>query len=105
LLASVAGGLLLGIFYAGVSAEEYLRHIPRFLLGLSIFSGFIKSLTFAILIATVCTYKGYHVSGGAKEVGQAVVSTAVISMVAIVLFDWLTSFLMEIFTQIFQGLA
>lgn len=102
LLASVAGGLLLGIFYAGVSADEYLRHIPRFLLGLSIFSGFFKSLTFAIIIATVCTYKGYHVSGGAKEVGEAVVSTAVLSMVAIVLFDWLTSFILEIGIQLLQ---
>lgn len=103
LFASVLGGMLLGIFYAGVSAEEYLRHIPRFLLGLSILSGFFKSFTFAILIASVCTYKGYHVSGGAKEVGQAVVSTAVISMVSIVLFDWLTSFLLEIFTQLYLG--
>ena len=102
LLASVVGGLFLGVLYAGVSADEYLRHIPRFLLGVSIFSGFIKSLTFAILLATVCTFKGYHVMGGAKEVGKAVVSTAVISMVGIVLFDWLTSFMMEILIQLFQ---
>ncbi len=103
LVASVAGGMLLGILYAGVSADEYLRHIPRFLLGISILSGFIKSLTFAILLATICTFKGYHVNGGAKEVGQAVVSTAVASMVAIVLFDWLTSFSLEVVIQIFQG--
>ncbi|MFN8845638.1 MAG: MlaE family ABC transporter permease [Bdellovibrionales bacterium] len=96
LFASVFGGLFLGVIYAGVSAEEYLRYIPRFLLGPSILSGLFKSITFAFLLASICTYQGFHVTGGSQGVGKAVIRTAVISMVAIVFFDWLTSFLMDI---------
>lgn len=96
LFASVFGGLILGVLYAGVSADEYLRYIPRFLLGPSILSGLFKSVTFAVLLAAICTYQGYHVEGGSRGVGRAVIRTAVISMVAIVFFDWMTSLLMDV---------
>jgi phospholipid/cholesterol/gamma-HCH transport system permease protein len=95
LVASVFGGLFLGVFFAGVAPEEYLRYIPRFLIWPSILSGFFKSFIFSFTLALVCTFKGYFVTGGAKGVGRAVVSTAVTTMIALVFFDWLTSFLME----------
>lgn len=96
LFASVFGGLFLGVVYADVAADEYLRYIPRFLLGPSIVSGLLKSLTFAFLLAAICTYQGFHVEGGSKGVGRAVVKTAVSTMVAIVFFDWMTSFAMDV---------
>ncbi|MFN8791775.1 MAG: MlaE family ABC transporter permease [Bdellovibrionales bacterium] len=96
LVASLLGGLFLGVLFSHVSHEEYLRHIPRFLVWPSIFSGFFKSFVFAFTLAAICTYRGYHVTGGSKGVGRAVVKTAVTSMVALVFFDWLTTFLMEV---------
>ncbi len=105
LVASVFGGLLLGVFFANVSAEEYLRYIPRFLVIPSILSGFFKSFIFSFTLATICTYRGYFVTGGAKGVGKAVVSTAVTTMIALVFFDWLTSFLMEIAMTIVAGMS
>ncbi len=104
LMASVFGGLLLGVFFANVSAAEYLRYIPRFLVWPSILSGFFKSFVFSLTLATVCTYQGYHVTGGAKGVGRAVVSTAVTTMLALVFFDWLTSYLAEVLMIIAKGL-
>lgn len=105
LIASVFGGLILGVIFSGVSPEEYLRYIPTFLIWPSIFSGFFKSFVFALILAVICTYKGFHVTGGAKGVGRAVVSTAVSTMIALVFFDWLTSFLMEIAIALYGGLA
>jgi phospholipid/cholesterol/gamma-HCH transport system permease protein len=105
LVASVFGGMLLGVFFADVSAEEYLRYIPRFLLLPSIISGFFKSFIFSLTLATLCTYKGFFVTGGAKGVGKAVVSTAVSTMIALVFFDWLTTYLLEVATVIYLGLA
>lgn len=93
LILSVAGGATLGVVFAGINPQEYVRHIPT-ILGLpSILSGLVKCLAFAVVLATICTYKGYFTTGGAKGVGRAVVSTSVITMVAIVVFDWATSFL------------
>ena len=95
LMMSIVGGLLLGIVFAGINADEYLRNIPTIVNSVSIANGLFKCLVFAILLATICTYKGYTASGGSKGVGRAVVSTAVTTMVGIVIFDWVTSVISE----------
>jgi phospholipid/cholesterol/gamma-HCH transport system permease protein len=103
LLMSVFGGMILGYFFAGVNFEEYLRNIPHIVTGVSILTGLVKCGTFALVLATICTYKGFTATGGAKGVGRAVLSTAVATMVAIVLMDWITSFLGEIILTMVRG--
>jgi phospholipid/cholesterol/gamma-HCH transport system permease protein len=95
LVTSVFGGLLMGYVFAGINPEEYVRHIPTIVTQFSILNGLFKCLAFAIVLASVCTYKGYSAKGGAKGVGRAVVSTAVFTMVGIVVMDWFTSFLAD----------
>ncbi len=95
LMMSMAGGLLLGILFAHISPEEYLRHVPTIVSPYSIANGLFKCLVFAILLATICTYKGYTTTGGSKGVGRSVVSTAVTTMVGIVIADWITSVMSE----------
>lgn len=102
LLMSILGGMFLGYVFAGVNPEEYTRHIPTILAWPSVISGLVKCFCFAIVLATICTYKGYTTTGGAKGVGRSVVSTAVSTMICIVVFDWLTSHLSEIIVRIFQ---
>jgi phospholipid/cholesterol/gamma-HCH transport system permease protein len=101
LLMSVAGGMLLGIVFSGVSAETYLRHVPTIVKAPSVLSGTFKSFVFAIILATICTYRGYMTTGGAKGVGRSVVRTAVTTMVGIVVADWFTSMLGDIVLNIF----
>lgn len=93
LMMSILGGMLMGAVFAGVNFEEYLRHIPNIVTRVSILSGLVKCFVFAVLLATICTYRGYNTTGGAKGVGLAVVGTAVTTMVGIVVADWFTSFL------------
>jgi phospholipid/cholesterol/gamma-HCH transport system permease protein len=95
LVMSIFGGLLMGAVFSGINPDEYLRHIPTIVSKFSIFSGLFKCLVFAGILASVCTYKGYSTTGGAKGVGRAVVSTAVMTMVGIVVIDWITSLLSE----------
>lgn len=95
LLMSIFGGLLLAAFFSGINPDEYLRHIPTIVTQFSMLNGMFKCLTFAFILATICTYKGYTASGGAKGVGRAVVSTAVMTMVGIVVSDWITSVISE----------
>jgi phospholipid/cholesterol/gamma-HCH transport system permease protein len=103
LMMSVIGGTFLAAVFAGVNYEEYFRHIPTILALPSVGIGLFKCLCFAIVLATICTYKGYTASGGAKGVGRGVVATAVTTMTSIVVIDWLTSFLAEIAMNIFKG--
>lgn len=104
LMMSIFGGLFLGVIFSGISAEEYLRHIPTIVNPWSILSGLVKCFTFAIVLASVCTFKGYTTRGGAKGVGRAVVQTAVVTMVGIVMADWITSFLGDIALYIIEEL-
>lgn len=95
LVMSVGGGMLVGSLIAGVNFEEYLRHIPTIVEFSSIVTGLFKCFIFAIVLATVCTFKGYTATGGAKGVGLAVVGTAVTTMIGIVILDWISSFLQD----------
>ena len=47
----------------------------------------IKSLVFAYIIATVASFFGYYVKGGALEVGKASTNAVVSSSILILLFD------------------
>ncbi|RME14255.1 MAG: ABC transporter permease [Bdellovibrio sp.] len=103
LVMSVWGGLFMGMFFSGINMDEYLRYIPRIVNWGSISGGLFKCFVFSVVLASICTYKGYTTRGGAKGVGRSVVQTAVASMVGIVVADWLTSFLMDVATQIYLG--
>lgn len=95
LFASIGGGLALGVVFAGVTAEEYLRHIPSIVAFPSILGGLFKCFVFAGVLASICTYKGYATTGGAKGVGRSVVSTAVSTMVGLVIADSVTTLIAE----------
>lgn len=103
LMMSIAGGLVMGLAFSGINPEEYLRHIPTIVSASSILSGLFKCFVFAIVLASICTYKGYHATGGAKGVGRAVVSTAVATMVGIVVADWFTSLVGEAAMILYLG--
>jgi phospholipid/cholesterol/gamma-HCH transport system permease protein len=95
LLLSLGGGLIMAVVMANISTEEYIRHIPTIVTLPSILGGLFKCLAFALLLAVICTYKGYTTTGGAKGVGKSVINTAVASMVGICVMDWFTSLINE----------
>ncbi len=95
LLFSFFGGLLMATTFSGLPWEQYLSQIPRVVSGFSILSGVVKCFVFSLVIATICTYRGYTVFGGAKEVGDGVVQAATQTMIALVVADWFTTFILE----------
>ena len=62
--------------------------------------GFIKSLVFAVVVVTICCYKGYYTHKqaegfGAKGVSLSTTSAVVLSCVLVLVTDYiLTSFLL-----------
>jgi len=100
LLMSIAGGVTLGIFFSGINPDEYLRHIPTIVGWPSIATGLFKCIAFAIVLAAICTYKGYTATGGARGVGRAVVQTAVATMVSLVVADWCTSLIADAIVEV-----
>lgn len=103
LMTSILGGILLGYLVANMSPAEYVSGIPSFVKTGSILTGLFKCFMFSILLATICTYRGYSTTGGAKGVGKTVIATALSTMVGINLMDWFTSYLARAFSIIFGG--
>lgn len=78
----------------GVAMFTDLIPVSRFLYGMQcmfqewyVWYGLIKSLFFAFIVASVSSFYGYYVKGGALEVGKASTNGVVSSSVFILLFD------------------
>jgi len=77
-------GLDSAIFFEKISQTVEVYHINE---------GLFKGAIFGLMFSVVCTYKGFHTTGGAKGVGEATNRGVVISMVSIIIIDY---FLMNI---------
>jgi phospholipid/cholesterol/gamma-HCH transport system permease protein len=99
-LVGILGGYLTGVALLGINAGSYFYRVQSSVDLVDVRGGFIKSLVFAMIVATICCYQGYfcHMRGdsyGAKAVGLATTSAVVISCVMILVADYVvTSFLM-----------
>jgi phospholipid/cholesterol/gamma-HCH transport system permease protein len=99
-LIGILGGYLTGVVLLGVDKGSYFYRIHTYVDMADVSGGFIKSLVFAVLVATICCYQGYFThlradSYGAKSVSASTTSAVVISCVMILIADYVvTSFLM-----------
>jgi len=91
----IYGGYLVGVKLLGVNAGAYFGQMEASVDLVDITNGVWKSLAFALLIAWVCTYKGYFTSRGAEGVSYATTSAVVVSSVLVLVCDYfLTSVLL-----------
>ncbi|MFC1825639.1 MlaE family ABC transporter permease [Thermodesulfobacteriota bacterium] len=96
----IFGGYLTGSRLLGISPGIYFSRVESSVLLADITGGFIKSVIFAVLVATVCCYQGFFTHTrtrgfGAEGVGYATTSAVVISCVLVLVADYvITSFLL-----------
>jgi len=99
-LIGIIGGYVSAVVLMGLNAGVYSHSIRAYVDMEDLTNGFVKSIVFAVIVATVCCYQGYFVhmredSKGAKAVGLATTSAVVISCVLILVADYVvTSLLM-----------
>ncbi|MBP7342148.1 MAG: ABC transporter permease [Smithellaceae bacterium] len=99
-LVGIFGGYLSAVMLLGLNAGVYWHSTQVYVVLADVTNGFIKSIVFAVLVATVCCYQGYFAhmrrdSHGAQAVGLATTSAVVISCVLILVSDYVvTSLLM-----------
>lgn len=84
---SLLGGYLVALFTDIISVSQYIYGIQAMFTEWYVWYGFIKSLFFAYIIASVSSFFGYYVKGGALEVGKASTTAVVTSSILILLFD------------------
>ncbi|MBE8712725.1 MlaE family ABC transporter permease [Sphingobacterium hungaricum] len=91
---AIFGGLVGGSLSGAVSAQEYIEGIRSGFIGFTIAVALVKAFVFGFIITTVPAYKGFYVSGGALEVGQAGTKAVVIGCISILASDYVITALM-----------
>src|SRR5215204_4539709 len=88
------GGRIAGTMAHIISADEYDKGLLTGFIPYNTFFALVKGYTFAFLISSVSSYYGYHVQGGALEIGRASTRSVVVSCITILLADYVLSALL-----------
>lgn len=83
----VFGGWLASVTTGALSSNDYIYGIQYWFVPFYVSYSLIKTVVFAVIITTVPAYFGYHVKGGALEVGHSSTKGVVASSVLILLFN------------------
>jgi phospholipid/cholesterol/gamma-HCH transport system permease protein len=83
----IFGGWLACVSTGVISSEDYIVGIRAWFDLYTITYALIKTVVFAYLIATVSSYHGYRIKGGALEVGRASTKAVVYSSILIIIFN------------------
>ena len=98
-LIGMIGGYISSVVLLGLNPGVYFHSIQANVDMKDITDGLIKTVVFAVIVATVCCYQGYFAhmrkdSHGAKAVGLATTSAVVISCVLILVSDYVVTSLL-----------
>lgn len=83
----IVGGGMAGTMAGVITPEDFIYGIQYAFIPYYITYSIIKTLFFAFIITTVSAFQGYHVTGGALEVGRASTKAVVFSSILILVFN------------------
>ena len=94
----ILGGYMVGVKLLGVGSGTYFGEMTNYVDLSDIVEGLYKSLSFGVIIAWVCCYKGYytgiHTGFGAEGVSRATTQAVVFSSVLILVWDYFMTSIM-----------
>lgn len=85
----ILGGMAACVFGGFASLDDYITGVQMDFIPFHMLYAFIKTFVFAFLLATIPSYYGYYMKGGALEVGKASTTSFVWTSVAIILLNYI----------------
>ena len=85
----IAGGWVATVYGGFASASDYIDGLQENFVPFHITYAFIKTFIFAFILATVPSWQGYYMKGGALEVGKASTNSFVWTSVLIILANYI----------------
>ncbi len=85
----ILGGWIAGVYGGFTSSDEFIQGLQTEFIPFHIAYAFIKTILFALLLATIPSFHGYYMKGGALEVGKASTVAFVWTSVAIILTNYI----------------
>ena len=85
----IFGGWFAGVFGGFLTSANFVEGLQMDFVPFHIAYAFIKTLIFAFIIATIPSYHGFYMKGGALEVGKASTTAFVWTSVVIIILNYL----------------
>lgn len=85
----IIGGMAACVYGGFSTLEDYIRGVQLDFIPFHMFYAFIKTLVFAFILATIPSFYGYYMKGGALEVGKASTVAFVWTSVVIILLNYI----------------
>jgi phospholipid/cholesterol/gamma-HCH transport system permease protein len=86
-IVGLAGGGVMSMLQLGMNPWQYVDHVAQAATPAMFLVGMIKAPVFAALIALICTYQGFRVTGSAASVGKLTTLAVVQSIFTVMMVD------------------
>lgn len=90
----IFGGYIAGVYGGFVGSDEFLTGIQTDFIPFHIFYAFFKTFLFGFVLATIPSFHGFYMKGGALEVGKASTTAFVWTSVVIILINYIVTTLL-----------
>jgi phospholipid/cholesterol/gamma-HCH transport system permease protein len=84
----ILGGWIAGVFGGFSTSADFITGIRSEFIPFHVTYSFVKTIVFAFIIATIPSFHGYYMKGGALEVGKASTTSFVWTSVAIIIINY-----------------
>ncbi|MEW5894220.1 MAG: ABC transporter permease [Candidatus Omnitrophota bacterium] len=81
----IIGGYVISVFDAGIPGVGYIQQTMKAINFVDFFSGFIKTIFFAVFISWICCYQGFVTRGGSLGVGQFTTKAVALSYIVVII--------------------
>tara|TARA_R110002020_G_scaffold156296_3_gene338299 strand:+ start:562 stop:1299 length:738 start_codon:yes stop_codon:yes gene_type:complete len=85
----IVGGYIAGVYGGFTSGDQFISGLQDDFNPFHLTYAFIKTFVFALILATIPSYQGYYMRGGALEVGKASTTSFVWTSVVIILANYI----------------
>ena len=85
----ILGGMTACVYGGYSTMSAFIEGIQTDFIPFHMTYAFIKSIVFAFILATVPSFHGYYMNGGALEVGKASTKSFIWTSVSIIIFNFL----------------
>lgn len=90
----ILGGFMTAVFGNLVSSQDFIMGLQDNFVPYHLVYAFIKTMVFGMILATIPSYHGYYMKGGALEVGKAATTSFVWTCVVIIIANYLLTTLL-----------
>lgn len=90
----IFGGYIAGVYGGFIGSDEFIQGMQTDFIPYHVFYAFFKTFLFGMILATVPSFHGFYMKGGALEVGKASTTSFVWTSVTIILVNYVLTQIM-----------